>query len=51
MKYLLFAATLLLISACTDPSVNAGVRISPSGVKVVPTVSGRVGNVGVSVAP
>ncbi|MFZ5710224.1 MAG: hypothetical protein ACOY4T_11180 [Pseudomonadota bacterium] len=49
----LFAAFILAagLAACTDPSVGAGIRLSPSGLSVVPTVGARVGGVGVAISP
>ncbi|MEL6644540.1 MAG: hypothetical protein AAFQ79_11430 [Pseudomonadota bacterium] len=48
----LIIASLLLTAACTSgPNIGANVSINPSGVSVNPSVSGRVGDVGVSVTP
>jgi hypothetical protein len=44
-------ACLAALAACSDPTLNAGLRISPDGVRVVPSLSGRVGGVGVAVTP
>ena len=45
-------ASVLLMAACTSgPNIGANVGISPSGVSVNPSVSGRVGDVGVTVSP
>ena len=41
----------LLLTACTDPSVNANVRVTPDGVKVVPYATTRVGDLNVTVSP
>lgn len=39
-------------AACTSgPQGSAVVRVTPDGVRVAPVISGRLGNVGVSVAP
>lgn len=47
-----FAFVLLsVLAACSDPSLNAGVSIGPGGVSVVPSLSGRVGGVGVAISP
>jgi hypothetical protein len=43
--------SLLALTACTSsPTVGAGIRISPSGVSVSPTVSGSIGDLGVTVS-
>lgn len=42
---------LILLPACEDPSLNVGASISSSGVSVSPSVSGRMGGVGVAVSP
>lgn len=43
---------LLLLAACdTGPYVGAGIGIGPGGVYVAPSVSGRLGGVGVAVSP
>ena len=44
-------ALLLLLPACEDPTLNAGISIGTGGVSVTPSVSGRVGDVGVAVSP
>ncbi len=44
-------ALLILLPACEDPSLNVGASISSSGVNVSPSVSGRVGGLGVAVSP
>lgn len=44
-------ALLLLLPACEDPRLNAGISIGSGGVSVTPSVSGRVGDVGVAVSP
>lgn len=41
----------LLLAGCSDPSVNANVRVTPDGVKVVPYATTRVGDVSVTVSP
>ena len=44
--------SLLILAACeSGPNLGANVGITPSGVSVNPSVSGRVGGVGVSVTP
>jgi len=50
MKRLMVLA-LLLLPACEDPTLGIGATISSGGVSVSPTVSGRVGDVGVAVSP
>ena len=42
---------LLALPACEDPSLYLGASIGPNGVNASPTVSGRVGDVGVAVSP
>lgn len=44
-------AIVLLLAACSDPSLLAGMRISPSGVDVYPAVQGRIGGAMVTVSP
>lgn len=52
MKPLLVAFALCTLAACqSGPYLNAGVSLGPGGVNVYPSVSGRVGGVGVAVAP
>lgn len=49
---ILAIACIVLTAACTGgPNIGANVGISPGGVTVNPSVSGRVGGVGVSVTP
>ncbi len=52
-KLVIFAAlaSVMGLAACTDPTLNTNLQIGPNGVKVTPSVSGRVGDVGVSVTP
>ncbi len=50
MKRLVLLA-LLALPACENPSLNLGASISGGGVDVYPSVSGRVGDVGVAVSP
>lgn len=47
----MLVAALLALAACSDPSLHAGVRISPGGVSVQPVVSGTISDVTVTVAP
>lgn len=47
----LFVLALFALPACEDPSLNVGASISNGGVSVTPSVSGRVGGVGVAVSP
>ncbi|MBM9593309.1 hypothetical protein [Roseitranquillus sediminis] len=44
---------MLLLSACetSQPRVNAGVSVTPDGVRVHPSAGLRVGGVGVTVRP
>ena len=39
---------LILLPACEDPSFNIGASVSSGGVDVSPSVSGRMGGVGVA---
>ena len=41
---------LVLLAGCENPTLGIGTTISSSGVSVSPVLSGRVGNVGVSVS-
>ncbi len=41
---------LAALAACTDPSLNASVRIGPGGVSVSPSIGGTIGGLGVSVS-
>ncbi len=46
------ALSLLMLTACdAGPYVGAGIGIGPGGVYVAPSVSGRMGGVGVAVSP
>ena len=47
----LMAVALLLTAACENPSLGIGATINSGGVSLSPTVSGRVGGVGVAVTP
>ena len=40
-----------LAAGCSDPSVNANVRVTPDGVKVAPYATTRVGDLNVTVSP
>lgn len=42
---------ILSLSGCVDPRLNAGISIGAGGVSVTPSVSGRVGGVGVTISP
>lgn len=42
---------MILLPSCQDPSLNIGASIGANGVSVSPSVSGRVGDVGVAVSP
>ena len=44
-------ALLVVLPACQDPSLNIGATFDTGGVSVTPSVSGRVGGVGVAVSP
>ena len=43
-------ALVLLLAACSDPSLYAGVQLSSSGVDIYPAVQGRVGGATVTVS-
>jgi len=45
----LILAAVLLLGACTSPRPHARVRVTPSGVKVVPSLSTSIAGIGVSV--
>ncbi len=49
MRALALAAALSLAS-CSDPYMNADVRLTPNGVAVQPSAGVAVGNIGVSVS-
>jgi len=50
MRWALVAAVLVL-AGCTDPRLNAGISLGTNGVSVYPSISGRIGSVGVAVGP
>lgn len=51
MRVAAILSVLFLTSACENPTLGIGATISPGGnVSVSPTVSGRVGDVGVAVS-
>lgn len=50
MRWALVAAVLVL-GACEDPRLNAGISLGAGGVSVYPSISGRIGGVGVAVGP
>lgn len=47
----LAVALLLILPACENPTLNAGVSVGSGGLSVTPSVSGRMGGVGVAVSP
>ena len=49
MKRLMVLA-LFALPGCEDPTLGIGATISGNGVSVSPTVSGRIGDVGVAVS-
>ncbi len=49
MKRLAILA-LLVLPGCEDPTLGIGATINGGGVSVSPTVSGRVGDVGLAVS-
>jgi hypothetical protein len=48
---LLVAMTLCVAAGCTDPALNARLRLGPNGLTLRPSVSARVGGLGVAVSP
>ena len=50
MTYLIATALILMLAACSDPSLGANIRLGPKGVSVSPQISGHVGGVGISVS-
>ncbi len=46
-----FLPLALLLCACSDPALNAGISIGAGGVTVTPSVSGKVGGATVSISP
>ncbi len=51
MRILMTVSALLLLAGCENPQLGIGATISPGGnASVSPTVSGRVGDVGVAVS-
>ncbi len=42
---------LLLLAACTSPSLTAGITLGPNGIGVTPVVSTNVGGLGVGITP
>ncbi len=42
---------ILSLSGCIDPRLNAGISVGAGGVSVTPSVSGRVGGVGLTISP
>ena len=41
----------LLLAACGQPRANANVRVTPEGVRVVPSLAGSLGGIGIRVTP
>ncbi|MCU0907014.1 MAG: hypothetical protein MUF73_06090 [Rhodobacteraceae bacterium] len=41
----------VVLAGCTDPRLNAGVSLGADGVSVYPSLSGRIGGLGVTVGP
>jgi hypothetical protein len=50
MRWVLVAGVVML-AGCTDPQLNAGIWFGTDGVSVYPSVSGRIGGLGVTVGP
>lgn len=42
---------LILAAGCSEPALNANLRLGKNGLSVYPSVSTRVGGLGVSVHP
>ncbi|MEL6167049.1 MAG: hypothetical protein AAFR35_00065 [Pseudomonadota bacterium] len=51
MTRLLLSLALLVLAACENPTLGANLRLGGDGISVSPSVSGRVGDVGVTVTP
>lgn len=51
MRMVLLTSVILLSACSSGPNLGVNVGLSPSGVSVNPSVSGRVGGVGVAVTP
>jgi hypothetical protein len=47
----IFVLLILPLLGCADPRLTAGISIGAGGVSVTPSVSGRLGGVGVSISP
>jgi hypothetical protein len=47
----LLALVCLSVCACSQPRAGAGVRITPDGVRLVPSLSTTIAGIGVSVSP
>ncbi|WP_413871891.1 hypothetical protein [Albidovulum sp.] len=39
-----------MVSGCTEPRANAGIHITPDGVRVAPSVSTSIAEIGVTVS-
>jgi len=48
---LILICSVFALTACTDPRLNANIGLGSNGITVTPSVSGRVGDVGVAVTP
>lgn len=51
MRLICILALSTLMACESGPNIGANVGITPNGVSVNPSVSGRVGGVGVAVSP
>lgn len=49
--HLAMVVALLLLAACTSPSLTAGITLGPNGIGVTPVVSTNVGGLGVGITP
>ena len=50
MTRVLVAVLIALVSACSDPALNAGIVFGPGGVSIRPVISGNVGGANVAVS-
>ncbi len=51
MKHTVLLIAALLLTACVDPRLNAGISIGNNGVTVSPSVSGQIAGGTVTYAP
>jgi hypothetical protein len=48
---LVLALVVALVAGCSDPALNARLRLGADGLQIAPSVSGRVGGLGIAVSP